>query len=524
MLFQTWSSNGYSALVAQESFLKPGNFSIQIGSEAATSLPIANFFNEIAVDMQQKALAGKLDRLENKECIDAYAVPLQTNRRNVIVVTKNNSSRTDVFDAFEAPVPSATNRNGPEQYSWLCQKLKLNSNDQCLYHTEHLRLDASLWTITDNAKIMYCLSERTEEHCKVQLSVPFVLIVFFVCLFKTIVMFAVAFFTYEAPLMTTGDAISSFLTRPDRHTRYMCLASKDYIIRHKNGWRASAPAYYMTKPKRWYSSNTTRILSTILLMVLGICLCVALYTTSNEPFTLEGLMAQGIGGINQRFFIGWHLKEQGGMFRSVCLANIGHAIFGVLYVVYNNVFYAMIFSDEWARYGDHRKGLRVSESPRGKQRTVYFFLMPHRIAIVIIAFSCIIHTCISQTLFLVDVEAYGSEIKTSGIKSTIFGRQNEADFTTTGFSPLANLFLIVFAALMVVYLVWMSSRKLKSGMPVTSTCSAAISANCQPGLDEVSDAYLYPMQWGVTHTENGIGHTSFSCRVIKPAREGMLYI
>jgi hypothetical protein len=510
--------------VAQETFLKDGPFTIEIGPEPEVSRPIANFFNEIAKDMHTKAIANKLDRLENKECIDAYAVPLQTNRRNVIVVTKTNSSRPDVFDAFEAPVPSASNRDGPEQYSWLCQKLKLNSNDQCLYHTEHLRLDASLWTITDNSKILYCLSERTEEHCKLQLSVPFALIVFFICLFKSIVMFAVAFFTYETPLMTTGDAISSFLTRPDRYTRYMCLASKDYIIRHRGGWRASAPAYYVTKPKRWFSSNITRVLSTILLMILGLCLAVALYCTSNEPFTIDGLMAQGIGGINQRFFIGWHLKEQGGMFRSVCLANIGHAIFGILYVVYNNVFYAMIFSDEWARYGHHRKGLRVSESPRGKQRTVYFFLMPHKIALAIMAFSSAIHTCISQTLFLVDVETWGSVIEPTGIKSTKFTRQREADFTTTGFSPLANLFLIALALLMIAYLVLMSTTKLKSGMPVTSTCSAAISASCQPGLDEVPDAFLYPIQWGVTHTENGIGHTSFSCRMIKPAREGMLYI
>lgn len=497
---------------------------MRIGAEPAASLPISNFFREIAVDMHQKAVAGKLDRLENKECIDAYAVPLQTNRRNVLVITKNNSSRTDIFDAFEAPVPSATNRDGLEQYSWLCQKLKLNSNDQCLYHTEHLRLDASMWTITDDAKILYCLAERTEEHCKVQLSVPFLVIVLITCLFKSVVMFAVAFFTYETPLMTTGDAITSFLSRPDRHTRFMCLASKDYIIRHRGGWRASAPAYFVNKPKRWFASNVTRVLSTILLMILGLCMAVALYTVSNEPFTLDGLMAQGIGGINQRFFIGWHLKEQGGMFRSVCLANLGHAIFGILYVMYNNVFYAMIFSDEWARYGWHRKGLRVSESPRGKQRTVYFFLMPYKIALVIIAFSCFIHTAISQTLFLVDVEAYGSTLTTGGVKSTTFGRQRDADFTTTGFSPLANLFLIAFALMMIAYLVWMSTKKLKSGMPVTSTCSAAIAANCQPGIDEVSDAYLYPIQWGVTHSENGIGHTSFSCRLIKPAREGVLYI
>jgi hypothetical protein len=228
--------------------------------------PVAHYFNDVAMEMHQKASAGKLDKLENKECIDAYAVPLQSARRNVIIVTKNNSTRpSDVFDAYEAPVPSAINRDGPEQYSWMCHKLKLKSNDQCLYHAEHLRLDASLWTISDGAKIQYCLSEKVEEHCKLQLNLSFCLVVFFTCLFKSGIMFAVAFSVYEAPLMTTGDAIVSYMQRPDRYTRHMCLASKNFIVNHTGQWRRSAPGYWVAQPKRWLEGIRTRIIVWILL-------------------------------------------------------------------------------------------------------------------------------------------------------------------------------------------------------------------------------------------------------------------
>jgi hypothetical protein len=247
-------------------------------------------------------------------------------------------------------------------------------------------------------------------------------------------------------------------------------------------------------------------------MVLGICLSVALYCTSNEVLTFESLIALGIGGINRRFFIGWHQKEQGGMFRSVFLANVGHAIFGCIYVLYNNVIYCMIFSDEWSRFHTHRKGLRVSESPRGKQRTVYFFLMPFKLAFPIMFFSCAIHTLISQSLFLVDVEAWGSEISEAGIKSTSLIRQPQNDFTTTGFSPLADVALIAMSFVMLAYLVWLCFKKYKSGMPVTSTCSAAISAACHPSSNEEADAYLREMQWGVTETQHGIRHCTFSAK------------
>ncbi|KAF2673576.1 hypothetical protein BT63DRAFT_467104 [Microthyrium microscopicum] len=524
ILFPTYSANDYSVLVAQESYINSENFTMRMAQDFGPSQPVTNYFSAIALEMHQKARAGKLERLDNKECIDQYAVPVQSARRNVILISKNNSSRSgDVFDAYEAPVPSAINRDGPEQYSWLCNRLKLKTTDQCLYHAEHLRLDASLWKVSDGAKIEYCLSEKSDEHCKLQLSLPFCLIVLFVCLFKSMIMFAVAFNVNEQPLMTTGDAIVSYMNRPDRYTKHMCMASKSFIINHPGQWRKSAPGYFVKKPKRWAEGIRTRVIVWILLMVLSTCLTVAMFCISNENMTLEGMLAQGIGSINTHFLIGWHNKEQGGMFRSVFLANIGHVICGTLYVVYNNIFYAMIFQDEWSRFARHKKGLRVSESPRGKQRGVYFFLMPYKVAFPIMFFSCAIHTAISQTLFVVDVEAWGNEMTSDGVKSTTFGRLPGNDFTTTAFAPLANLALIVLDLAMIYYICHMSFRKFKSGVPVVSTCSAAISAALHPSPNEPADATLQELQWGVTGTDMGLGHCTFSARQVSAPKEQVPY-
>lgn len=244
-------------------------------------------------------------------------------------------------------------------------------------------------------------------------------------------------------------------------------------------------------------------------MVIALCLNAALFCTVKDAITIPNFFSLGIGSIDRNFFIGWAHRDPKYFVQAVFLANVGHAVFGILYIIYNNVFYAMTFSWEWARYANHRKGLRVSEAPRGSQRTVYFFLMPLKLALPIMLFSACIHTLVSNTLFLVDVETYGRDPTTN-----TFLRTPEFDFTTTGFSPLGNALLIVAGALMISYLLCCSALELKSTMPVTSTCSAAISAACQPDESEPDDFYLRKISWGVTGIKDGIGHCTFSCNPV----------
>jgi hypothetical protein len=518
-LFQTYSANAYTALIAQENFLVAKNYTVKFTPLVEAS---RKDFRVVINQLHRQALAGQLEILSNRDCIEGYAVPLQSNRGNVIVVTENSPNRTaDVFDAYEAPVPVQYVREGPEQYSWLCTALDLPANDQCIFHFEHLRRESTAWAI-NSAKVKYCLSEKVEEKCKLQFQLMLILVVFGVCLFKTIIMFVVAFWVYESPLMTTGDAIASFMTRPDPYTEHMCLASKRFIQSHPSRWRPTAPAYYKAKPKRLYESIRTRVITLCLLWVLGICYDGAVYCFLNESVSLHNLFKLGFGAINRRFFIGWHRKETTGMIKSAVFANGGHMLFGILYILYNNVFYSMIFADEWARYGTHRKGLRVSESPRGSQRTVYFFLMPYRFALPIMVFASAIHMLISQMVFVVDVEAYSPVILASG--RTEYQRQPQFDFNTTGFSPVANLGMILVSVLMLLFGVACCCQRLKSGMPVASTCSAAISAACHPSAKEHEDGPLMEIKWGVTDEADGVGHCTFSAQEVGVPNEKTPYL
>jgi hypothetical protein len=70
----------------------------------------------------------------------------------------------------------------------------------------------------------------------------------------------------------------------------------------------------------------------------------------------------------------------------------------------------------------------------------------------------------------------------------------------------------------------MGTVKFKSGMPVVSTCSAAISAACHPSYHEEAGAHLMELQWGVTDEMDGVGHCSFSARKITMPDEKIPYM
>ena len=66
--------------------------------------------------------------------------------------------------------------------------------------------------------------------------------------------------------------------------------------------------------------------------------------------------------------------------------------------------------------------------------------------------------------------------------------------------------------------------KYPKGIPMASTCSAAISAACHRPKED-KEAHFFPVEWGVVgYNENGVGHCSFTTdkNVTRP-RKGELY-
>lgn len=81
----------------------------------------------------------------------------------------------------------------------------------------------------------HCLSEKVEEKCQLQFSLPICLAVIACNCIKVICMFLTARDGRREILLTVGDALSSFLSKPDPNTNGRCLVSKS-DIEHQRFW------------------------------------------------------------------------------------------------------------------------------------------------------------------------------------------------------------------------------------------------------------------------------------------------
>ena len=72
----------------------------------------------------------------------------------------------------------------------------------------------------------------------------------------------------------------------------------------------------------------------------------------------------------------------------------------LLYLAYNAVLTVMLVANEWDRFGETRKSLRVTE-PQGHQRSTYFISVPLKYGIPITIAVGILHYTISQSVFVV---------------------------------------------------------------------------------------------------------------------------
>ena len=85
---------------------------------------------------------------------------------------------------------------------------------------------------------------------------------------------------------------------------------------------------------------------------------------------------------------------------SVGFSNIWQFLISILYLAYNAVLTTMLAANEWDRFGETRKPLRVTE-PQGCQRSTYFISVPLKYGIPIVVAFGTLHYTISQSVFVV---------------------------------------------------------------------------------------------------------------------------
>ncbi|KAF2805460.1 uncharacterized protein BDZ99DRAFT_539837 [Mytilinidion resinicola] len=162
----------------------------------------------------------------------------------------------------------------------------------------------------------------------------------------------------------------------------------------------------------------------------------------------------------------------------------------------------MLVAYEWSTYALKRKALRVSEIPKGSQKTSYFLQLPYRFRIPLMATSALLHWLTSQSIYL-----------------------SSQDILTCGYSPLGILAVIIVGCMMIVAAFVIGRKHFTPlGQPVASSCSASIAASCHREAEsDEDDIHLKPVQWGVLKMQNGFGSLGFSSEEVTEVKEGVLY-
>jgi hypothetical protein len=444
-----------------------------------------------AARMFASAIANNLTRLEPADCISAYAeAPFQTSHGSLILVTSNTSFTTQAFQFSNSQVEGP---QGPtcqiDPFGWICSNLQQYI---CPTYTFTVlcspeRVNSSNWQPFGN-KVDYCLSEVLSDRCRVQFVPPLAYIVMCFNFLKASILLFVFFVEKDNPIMTIGDAVASFLTQRDKSTRDFCFLEKQSI----HLWEAREgylpyplhPKFLNFQYTKWSSVVSTRrwtMVWTFYNVILFFCISLFIAALVTPGISTNTLMTLGFGAANPITFIqGWIiLQGLPGLISNAIVANLAQPILSTIYYMYNGIFTCFLLGVEWNNFASHRKGLRVSVTPQGVQRSSYALQLPKTWAIPLLLLSGLLHWLCSQSIFLVSVDIDSSRL-VSGTDSPAIG-----EFLTCGFSPAAILSTILVGIAMFAFLIISGRRRFRNnGMTVVSSCSAAISAACHPPSEE----------------------------------------
>ena len=122
--------------------------------------------------------------------------------------------------------------------SWMCDRNNVLAGKTCTSGNPQNAPDPWLVALS-KFEVDHCLSQSTKQQCSLQYSFTILLVVIACDIAKIVAMTATLWMVSERPLTPLGDAIASFLERPDDATRGCCLMDQEQArhICHKSPWK-----------------------------------------------------------------------------------------------------------------------------------------------------------------------------------------------------------------------------------------------------------------------------------------------
>ncbi|KAJ4258087.1 hypothetical protein NW762_008227 [Fusarium torreyae] len=326
----------------------------------------------------------------------------------------------------------------------------------------------------------HCYSEKYEAPCRLSVSNSLLLIVCVMCAFKCVLCFLVLklrVWGNESPLMTPGDAIASFIARPDEETKGMCTLSRDDFKNTKKPTQAGlgdvAQHYkWLQGPRQWQTSTRHRfgkavpvniwVISSLLigtsLIVAGVLMGIAIKGQS--------LGESRFGHAPQNEDVQNSALEGLPLIQLTMVANLPQLVLSICYLSYNGLFTRMLAEFEWSKHSIGYRALRVTD-PKGKQNSTYRLQLPYRFSIPLIIVSIVLHWLYSNCIYVSNYESYDA--------SYPYAREVTVSLQFSSKAILIGLLVSICVAITPIFLAFV---KLPGVMVIAGANSAVISAAC----------------------------------------------
>ncbi|KAK4494735.1 hypothetical protein PRZ48_014091 [Zasmidium cellare] len=551
VIFTSHLALDYQAALVTEDFLHGGYWN--------QSRAQAVFGANVQQISQMAQHADQLIRLDGPACLQAYSTNrYETIWRNVLVVANINNANSSLLNVYSHTAAAEVN-----DLNWVC-----HGDVHNLYAPEYSNCDSAIvqsgttWTIPKvpacpqnqdlrvgypynifdgsqncpdfvDVEVDYCLAESFSPLCTLDVSKRLLAGVIVCNIAKILCMLGILFARGLRPLSTIGDAIASFIERPDSATAGMGALEVGAVT--SGVWRHfdQYPPVPWTRQKRrwWYAVPRLQLNLTFLISFIPwLTTLIILIKLSIHPQLGE---FGSFGVVSTDDLLSTTLN--GGVLANVVLANTPQIIITFVCIFYNDAFTRMLLNIEYIAFAKIRKPLRVSR-PRGQQRSTYWLQLPLRYSVPIMSTMVLLHWLVSRSIFLVRIIVYN----TDGLR--VPGR----DIDACGFSPLAILLAFCLSTVMIGSLVGVGGfRRFEAGMPVAGACSVAVAAAVHLGEGESEDARFSPLMYGIVSRTSSRGsgeraswqqrgpdwdfgrraeeHVSFSSKEVSPLEDGKIY-
>ncbi|KAI0513062.1 hypothetical protein F5B22DRAFT_285637 [Xylaria bambusicola] len=445
------------------------------------------------------------------ECIDTFGSGSSETWGDVILVHSTNNQYSGSYRLkstlhSKSYLPAADE----DPWQWMCGSNRFR-NVTC---DAKKILDSGRWMVNDLV-ISRCLARKLPALCELNASLAILIAVFAAVSVKLIaIVFAVVLGRTQS-LLTIGDAIASFLEEPDKYLPPLRRSQLTYRSRRRMVMLEMRGAF----------------LAAAIFGAVGLSLAwwffafvfhetSAAFSLSKTPFDFDAMLRYGFGKMPSRWSetLNQHLLSYSAAedpyftyTSGAVLANLPQLALSAFYLVFNNYVTRLFVALEFRAYSTRRRGLRVSQPVKHtKQRRAYFLQIPLRYSLLNIALFALLHTFLSQTLFLRRVYAIYPQ---SFDGSDEIGKKL---LPMIGYSPVAGFAFAVLLTSLVLAGVVIGLTPLDWRMLDTSGDSLAIGQACHPPEGSCK-THEGAIRWGVTNRcEDGSVKCSFSLLPVRP--------